>query len=292
MSVPTTGLRIVTFNVLSLAYQLVARWAEQMGHEIVLVVTTPGPRTRPMPMFKDVVTLASANRHDMLVTTRLRKIAVPLIAALEPDIVLSATFPYRIPPEITSIPRYGALNLHPTPLPKYRGPNPMRAFYEGAPTMGATLHRTEADFDTGPILSKKEAPMPDAITREAIFATWPGLWFAALAEGVVRAVAGEPGEPQDHGEATYGGEFTEAEQWLNWQEPMRVLQRQTTALNLASAPVAKAQIDGKPYSVRNVEPASDAESDAAPGTVVEATDEGFLIAVADGVVRVTAAPTG
>src|SRR4051794_24747972 len=98
MSTPTTGLRIVTFNVLSLAYQLVARWAEQMGHEIVLVVTSPGPRTRPMPMFKDVVTLATANRHDLLVTTRLRRIARPLIAALEPDIVLSATFPYRIPP--------------------------------------------------------------------------------------------------------------------------------------------------------------------------------------------------
>src|SRR5262245_48281560 len=106
MSTPPTGLRIVTFNVLPLAYQLVARWAEQMGHQIILVVTSPGPSTRPMQMFKDVVPLAAANRQETLVTTRLRRTAAPLIAALAPDIVLSATFPYRIPPEITSLPRY------------------------------------------------------------------------------------------------------------------------------------------------------------------------------------------
>lgn len=44
-----TSLRIVTFNVLPLAYGLVARWAEEHGHIIALVVTTPGPSTRRTP---------------------------------------------------------------------------------------------------------------------------------------------------------------------------------------------------------------------------------------------------
>jgi methionyl-tRNA formyltransferase len=44
------------------------------------------------------------------------------------------------------------------------------------------------------------------------------------------------------------------------------------------------------YSIRSLEPTSDGESGAEPGTVIESTDDGFLIAVADGVVRVAATP--
>jgi methionyl-tRNA formyltransferase len=289
MSTPPTGLRVVTFNFLPVAYQMVSRWAEQMGHQILLVVTSPGPSTRPTPSFREVVAMAAANRHDTLVTTRLRRIAAPLITALQPDIVVSMTFPYRIPPEITSVPRYGAVNLHPAPLPKYRGPNPLRPFYEGYPTIGATLHRTEAEFDTGPILSKKEVPLPDVVTPEAIFAVWPGLMFSVLAEGVAKAVAGDPGEAQDDSEATYAGQFTEDEYWLHWQEPKAVLQRRTTALNLF-VPTAKAHINGTPYRIGSVEPVTGAAPDAEPGTMLAQTEDGFLVAVGDGVVRVVATP--
>jgi methionyl-tRNA formyltransferase len=289
MSAPPTGLRVVTFNFLPAAYQMVARWAEQMGHQILLVVTSQGPSTRPTPSFREVVAMAAANRHDTLVTTRLRRIAAPLIAALQPDIVVSMTFPYRIPPEITSVPRFGAVNLHPAPLPKGRGPNPLRLIYDGDPTIGATLHRTDAEFDTGPILSKKEVPLPEVVTPETIFAVWPGLMFSAFAEGVAKAIAGDPGEPQDHSEATYAGQFTEEELWLNWQEPKSVLQRRTTALNLF-VPSAQARIDGTPYNIRSVEPVTGAAPDAEPGAMLAQTDDGFLVAVGDGVVRVIAIP--
>lgn len=284
----TNGLRVIFFNILPPGYQIVSRWAAQTGAEIVLVVTTQGPRTRPTPSYREVIALAAADRRDVLATTRLRRIALPLITALQPDLILSMAFPYRIPPEITAIPRYGAVNLHPTPLPAYRGPNPMRPFYDGAPTFGATLHRTEEDFDTGVIFSKQEAPMPDAITPEAIFAVWPRLMHGALAEGVARAVAGEPGEPQDHRKATYAGEFTEAECWLDWQSPAKILQRRTTALNLIGSARARAKIDDTTYMVQKVEPIASATASTAPGTVLERTDDGCVIAVADGAMRVVA----
>jgi methionyl-tRNA formyltransferase len=288
MGAPTTGLRIVTMNFLPPVYQLVARWAAQMGHTIVLVVTTPGPPARPTPMYADVVAMATANRHETLVTTRMRRTAAPVIAALRPDIVLSGTFPYRLPPEITSIPRMGAVNLHPTPLPTYRGPNPVRAIYDGAPTLGATLHRTESEFDTGPILSKKEAPMPAVVTPAAILAVWPGLWYGALAEGMERLIAGEPGERQDESNASYGAQFTEADAQLDWREPMAVLQRRSTALNMVRVPGARAEIDGRAYRIERVEPATEQTVVREPGTILQRTDDGFLIAVGDGVAHVAA----
>lgn len=278
------GLRIVTFNVLPFAYQMVAGWAQQMGHQIVLVVTTPGPTTRLTPSYRRVVDAAPRDQ-DVLVTTRLRRVAAPLIRELKPDLVISGSFPYRIPPEITSIPRYGAVNLHPAPLPHYRGPNPIRMVYENFPTIGATLHRTAEDFDTGVIFGLHTAPLPKPTTPEAVMAAWIPLMLGAFAEGVARAVAGEAGTPQDHSKATYAAQFTEEEHWLNWSETKDAIQCKAAALNLFGSPTAKAKIDGGSYTVARVEQLPDATT-AAPGTVLERTGDSLIVCVGDGALRV------
>ena len=105
--------------------------------------------------------------------------------------IVSFSFPYRIPPEICAIPRYGAVNLHPTALPAYRGPNPLRVIYEGYPLLGATLHWTEEEFDTGRILAQRTASLPANVTPEAVMALWPPLIMGALAAGIAQAVAGD-----------------------------------------------------------------------------------------------------
>ena len=283
---PPTGLRVVTFNVLPFAYGLVTRWAEENGHTIALVVTTPGPSTRRTPIYSGVVTMAPPG-VDVLVTTRLRRVALPLIRELRPDLIVSFTFPYRIPSEITAIPRYGAVNLHPTVLPSYRGPNVARPIYEGAPEIGATLHWTEEEYDNGHILSQHAAPLPAVVTEQVIFALWPPLMARTFAEGVERALAGDPGTPQDHTRATYAAPFTEGEHWLDWAEAKHTLQRKTVALNLLAPSAAKAQIAGEPYRVQRVEALPDARA-ASPGVVLDRTEDGFVVAVADGAVRVTA----
>ncbi|HEY8292312.1 MAG TPA: formyltransferase family protein [Thermomicrobiales bacterium] len=283
-----TGLRIATFNVLPLAYGLVARWAEENGHTIALVVTTPGPSTRRTPIYSGVVAMAPPG-VDVLVTTRLRRVAQPLIRALAPDLIVSFTFPYRIPPEITAIPRYGAVNLHPTVLPSYRGPNVARPIYEGASEIGGTLHWTEEEYDNGRILSQYAAPLPEDVTGETLMALWPPLMMRAFTEGVARAIAGDPGTPQDETCATYAAPFTDEEHWLNWAETKYTLQRKAVALNLFGPSAAKARIAGEPYRVQQVEALADAGA-ASPGVVLDRTEDGFVVGVADGAVRVTAAP--
>jgi len=284
----TTGLRIVTFNVLPLAYGLVARWAEENGHTIALVVTTPGPSTRRTPTYRGVIEMAKPG-VDVLVTTRLRRVARPLIQELHPDLIVSFTFPYRLPLEITAIPRFGAVNLHPTLLPTYRGPNVARPIYEGAPEIGATLHWTEEEYDNGRILSQYSAPLPEDVTGEVIGALWGPLMARTLAEGVARAVAGDPGTPQEHDRATYAAPFTEEERWLDWAEAKYTVQRQAVALNLLGPPGAKARIAGEPYRVQRVEALADAHA-VLPGVVLDRMEDGFVVGVADGAVRVIAAP--
>lgn len=278
-------LRVVTFNVLPLAYNVVSQWAAKGGHQIALVVTTPGPASRRTPTYQGVINSVPPGT-DVLVTTRLRKVALPLIRALAPDLIVSFSFPYRIPPEICALGRYGAVNLHPTALPAYRGPNPMRVIYEGYPLIGATLHWTEEEFDTGRILAQHTAPLPAVVTPEAVFKLWPPLIMGAFAEGVARAIAGESGAGQDHGQASYAAEFTEEEHWLTPEETRQTFQRKCTALNLFR-PAAKLRSGDQVYLLTRVDQMDD-QMAAAPGTITEQTDQGFVLQVADGRVRVQA----
>ena len=107
-----------------------------------------------------------------------------------------------------------------------------------------------------------------------------------LAEGMERAIAGDPGTPQDESHATYAAPFTEGEYWLDWAESGRTLLRKVTALNLFAPRSAKARIAGEPYRVERVEPLPDARAQS-PGAVIARTEDGFVIGVANGSVRVS-----
>ena len=279
------SLRIVTCNALVMAYEIVAEWAERQGYEIVLLVTSPAATAERYGVsYVNLVELA-APRHPVLVTGKLRA-AAPLIAAAEPDLLISATFPHKLPASVLAIPRLGAFNLHPTLLPQGRGPNPQRLVYEGAETLGATLHQTTADFDAGAMFSRQKAPLPDDLTGEAIFGVWRRLASAALEDGIARALAGEPGEPQDASQATYGAPFTPEERWLSWDRPLHLLRKQVAVL----APHAFAMLDGDPVAILTLNAEPVALPDMLPGTVLDRTDHAAIVRVQDGVARVTYTP--
>lgn len=79
------------------------------------------------------------------------------LSETNPDAVIVHTFPFKIPETCLNIPPRGFFNLHPGPLPTYRGPDPV--FWQmkhGNKTSGITVHKMEADFDTGPICHYQE----------------------------------------------------------------------------------------------------------------------------------------
>lgn len=266
---------------------MVADWAEYRGHELALVVTTPGPAHTDYDGHIEIVRAAPRDQ-DVLVTTRLKRAAVA-IAAYKPDVILSYTFPYRLPESILAIPRLGAVNLHPSPLPRYRGPNAHRMLYDGGETLGATLHRTAVGFDTGPILSRRETPLPLEPTVESVSEVWNDLLCMTLDEGVERVIAGDPGIPQDEDEASYAASFTADEHWLDWRWSADVLQRRAVALNLLE-PTARALLDGGEVRVRSVRPVAFESRGAVPGTVIADVAAGLLVVAGDGVVEVEVLP--
>ena len=290
------GLRIVSFNVHPIAYQLVAGWAGQHGHRVVLVVTSPGPAggvsgaasSERYGSGVPELIAAAPRTQDFLVTTRLKRVATPVVSALAPDLIVSATFPHRIPSELVTVPRFGAVNLHPTPLPRGRGPNAMRLIYEGEPTLGVAVHRITPEFDAGPIMSLQLRPALAEPTVENLIAVWSEAAAAALEEGAQRAIAGEPGTPQDETQATYAAPFTEAERRLDWREPARTLQRRALALNFPAPGRAYAEIAGTTYAIRHLRPIPGGPC-GEPGTLLHRTGATLTVCAGDGPVEVEVA---
>src|SRR5215207_9410778 len=102
-------LRIVYFSSLSSdVTNVIAGALQQSGVEILLIVTTPGPASRPMETYKDVV----ANKLpgiDILVTSHISRLA-PMLRELKPDLIFVTGFPWRLPAELLFLPRLGSIN--------------------------------------------------------------------------------------------------------------------------------------------------------------------------------------
>ena len=119
-----------------------------------------------------VSSIASAQRIPILTTRDLN--AQPgrdFIAARAPEVLLSAFFNQRIAPETYAIAPNGGINIHPSLLPDFRGVDPV--FYtrlRGTARFGVSVHRIDADLDTGEILAQSEhVPGPaDSVLRTTL----------------------------------------------------------------------------------------------------------------------------
>ncbi len=91
----------------------------------------------------------------------------PALAGYQLDLLVVHGFNWKLPTSVLALPRLGAVNVHPSLLPRYRGPAPvLQAIRNGDPQSGLTVHRMDENFDTGPILAQRGGiELGDAITR-------------------------------------------------------------------------------------------------------------------------------
>ncbi len=87
-----------------------------------------------------------------------------LVADLAPSLIVVSCFPWRLPADVSGLARLGAVNLHPSPLPEFRGPDPLFwAFQTNRREWAVSVHRLTAALDTGPILGQVRIRIPEEI---------------------------------------------------------------------------------------------------------------------------------
>lgn len=134
-----------------------------------------------------------------------------MLAPLDSDLIVSAAFPLRIPMDVITLPRLGAINGHDVLLPKYRGLNPQGWVFRNVDTeTGYTMHRLDREFDTGQILAQARIPVSndDDFTSlyEKMIPALPSVFETALD----RISKGELGEDQDESQAARAPFFEES----------------------------------------------------------------------------------
>jgi methionyl-tRNA formyltransferase len=187
----------------------------EAGHEPVAFLTMRNVDGRygPPEQTGELV-MGAGEEIDVLLPARRATIA-PLLASVEPDLVVCMGFPWRIPPDALAVPRLGWLSGHPSLLPLHRGPLPVAwAIREGDEEIGITFHRMDAELDTGPILSQRRIPLGELEPPDVFYPrTGP-----VIAEALDRLAAGEDGTPQPGG-GSYESFFDADDAWLDLSRP-------------------------------------------------------------------------
>jgi methionyl-tRNA formyltransferase len=124
---------------------------------------------------------------------------------LSAELFIVAAYGKIIPKDILAIPKYGALNIHPSLLPKYRGPSPIQsALLNGDKESGITIIKMDEKMDHGPIVTQEKLPLTSDDTFEKLHGSMFQKAAEMLPESIKQYVNGtlQPKE-QDHANAAY-----------------------------------------------------------------------------------------
>jgi len=129
------------------------------GYDIVGAFTQPDKKVgRKQLLEKSPVKLvAEKNNIPVFTPAKLHPEAVEELRGLQPDLIILVAYGKILPQAVLDLPRLGAINIHPSLLPKFRGPSPIQnALLAGEKITGTTIMLMDAGIDTGDILRQKE----------------------------------------------------------------------------------------------------------------------------------------
>ncbi len=210
------------------------------------------------------------------------------IRRVRPDLVFSFYYRRLLSPAILTIPRLGAINLHGSLLPKYRGRAPLNwVLVHGETTTGVTLHYMDAQADHGDIIAQRVVPIAVEDTAPILSRKLTAAARALLAEMYPLIVANRaPRIPQDHSAATTFGRRTPADGLIDWSRSAWQIYNLIRAVT-RPFPGAFTFFQGRQVFLWSARPPRNQLAQAAPGTILGIGESGVLeVATGDGVLEV------
>lgn len=261
------------------------------GHDVVGVVTQPdrprkhGGRSRsaldPSPV------KASAVEEGIAVLQPERARGPEFVAALRtlaPEIAVVVAYGQILPEEVISVPPRGTLNIHASLLPEYRGAAPIQAaIRDGCPETGVSIMRIVPALDAGPVLLQLHTPIAPDETAGELQLRLAELGAAALVEALALLALGKAVEaPQNDALATHAPKIEREDARLPFDAPSDRVARLVRAYD--PKPGAWTLLGGlevRCFGAKAVE-----GQRGASGEVLEASEEGLLVACGEGAVRI------
>jgi methionyl-tRNA formyltransferase len=217
---------------------------------------------------------------------------VAAMARLRPDFLFSCYYRHMLKKPLLDLPRLGALNLHGSLLPKYRGRAPVNwVLVNGETETGVTLHYMEEKADRGDLVAQRRVPITEEDTALTLFAR-----LTVAAEDLMREAypllrTGQaPRIPQDHTQASYFGRRRPEDGRIDWRKSAGEIYNLVRAVT-HPYPGAFTFLNGRKWYIWWGRPlAEEAPPGAAPGQILgRLPGQGLLVATGQGLFLITQA---
>jgi methionyl-tRNA formyltransferase len=255
------------------------------GHDVIHVLTQPDrPAGRGLkPQASAVKELALARQLPLSQPVTLKDPAfIAQLAELHAEVMVVAAYGLMIPESLLQLPSRGCLNIHASLLPRWRGAAPIqRAILAGDRETGVTIMQMDAGLDTGAMLLAQAVPIAGDDTAQTLH----DKLAVTGAQLLLRVLQEQPQPvPQDNTCASYAAKISKAEAHIDWTRPAIEIDRLIRAFN--PVPGAYTSWNGQVLKIWRAEPVMvAADLSAKAGTVVQADNNGVVVATGTGAIR-------
>lgn len=187
--------------------------------------------------YKPVLVITTSSESPVAQEAKTNNIPISFdldeIKKISPDLTITAAYGKIIPKDILSIPKYGSLNIHPSLLPKYRGPSPIQAtILNGDEKTGVTIMLMDSEIDHGAIISSSEFSISKDYEYKELDRVLALEGSKLLLETIPKWIKGEiKAKEQDHSKATFTKIIKKRDGQIDWKKSPEVIERQVRAFN-------------------------------------------------------------
>lgn len=216
--------------------------------------------------------------------------SVAAIRRAEPELLVSWFWTKKIPRQVRAVAPLGGIGVHPSLLPRHRGPDPtFWAIDSGDRETGVTAHVLEDDYDTGAIFGQRKLVIDPSWSAWTLAKKLDRPSLALLRATVNAHASGQPPEPraQDERHATEAPSPDEALLEIRWSEPAESIARRVRAAS--PWPGAYTEIAGQVVTLTRVRETNDVPRALDVGEACVRVDGTAVVRASDGGVELLGA---
>ncbi|MFA6172486.1 MAG: methionyl-tRNA formyltransferase [Kiritimatiellales bacterium] len=219
-------MRVAFFGSAAIGLPLLEALLASAQDEVVAVITQPDrPAGRNQQLTPCPVKSFAQERGLLVLSPEKVSASLHELSILNADLFVVVAYGQYIPQSALLLPKYGAINLHPSLLPKYRGSSPIQwAVANGDTVTGVTILYVSEKMDAGDIILQREIPIgPDdtSATLEPVLAAAGAELLMEAVEQIRNGTA--PRHPQDDTAATEVRKLAKEDGRLDWTLSAEIL---------------------------------------------------------------------
>ena len=256
------------------------------GYDIAAVVTQPDRPVGRKRIITPTPVKEAALKHGLLVLQPEKISGSPemeQIKTLAPDLLITAAFGQFLPSSLLAVPTHGALNVHASLLPKYRGGAPVHyAIMAGDQETGVTIMEMIKKMDAGGIFAQERLPITLQDDVGTMFDKLSALGKTLLLQTLPKILSGElTPVPQDEDLVTYSPNISREQEAIDWRKTAQQIDAQVRGMR--PWPIAFTMYQDQRWKIWSVSSVAQTTT-AAPGTIIERSKKELLIACGSGTV--------